>query len=107
MAYEPRAAISSQTAEISSSRDRASTAHPVAPTRATAVHTRIDFGVVRDRRGGGPPGAGRADSGTADVDMAAPHLSGGVGRYGGTDVRTYRTYRSNGHKGREGRTEWL
>ncbi|GAP50506.1 putative uncharacterized protein [Streptomyces azureus] len=40
---------------------------------------RIDLAVMRDRRGGGPPGAGRADPGLADVDMATPHLERCVG----------------------------
>src|SRR5688500_6774302 len=42
MAYEPRAATTSHTAEISSPRTRATTPHATAPTTATAVQTTTD-----------------------------------------------------------------
>ncbi|GAA2660700.1 hypothetical protein GCM10010307_78420 [Streptomyces vastus] len=80
MAYEPRAASTSQTAEISSPRESARTPQQTAPTRATVVHTRMDRGVIRGRadpEGGGLSGAGGADSGMADVGMAAPGLGAG------------------------------
>ncbi|GAA4004995.1 hypothetical protein GCM10022232_50580 [Streptomyces plumbiresistens] len=80
MAYEPSAATTSQTAEISSPRARARTPQATAPSSATVTHSTIDRGDMRDRTGGGSCGAGRADSGMADVGMAAPHLGGDVVR---------------------------
>ncbi|GGZ49384.1 hypothetical protein GCM10010387_49540 [Streptomyces inusitatus] len=63
MAYEPSAAPTSQTAEISSPRASASTPQQTAPTMATAVHTRIVFGLARDR-------------GVDDRDTLAPQKDG-------------------------------
>src|SRR3954447_8269295 len=67
MAYEPRAAIRSHTADTFSPRDRARTAQPIAPTTATAVQTSADLRLTR------APGA-------RGGDMAVLPRSKGVGR---------------------------
>src|SRR6478735_2782961 len=65
MAYDDRAANSTQSAETSSPRERARTDQQTAPTRATAPQIAIDFGVIRD---GLPPGAAGVRS-TMCVDI--------------------------------------
>ncbi|GGR59943.1 hypothetical protein GCM10010251_90850 [Streptomyces aurantiogriseus] len=67
MAYEPSAAVISRTAEISAPQAGARTPGTTAPSRATAVHTRVDRSSIRDFSGIERPVPGRVAAG-----MAAP-----------------------------------
>src|ERR671917_267375 len=73
MAYEHSAAKSIHSAETDSPRDRASTVHATAPTRATSTHTATDRG-LNLRRLPGPRGSGELSFVNADDTRASRKL---------------------------------
>src|SRR6266545_1942796 len=84
MAYEPRAATSSHTADTFSPRHRASTPQPIAPATATPVQTMTDLTLTLARSAGGVIMEILRDQGWAGLPASrAARRDGVVGDGGG------------------------